>query len=64
MKLTKESNELMSFFIKNACLKTKQTNKTNAILKNIYDEIKRGVSYVNITKVKMGNTFYIHKNFF
>ena len=58
MKLTKESNELMSFFIKNVCLKTKQTNKTNAILKNIYDEIKRGVSYVNTTKVKMGNTFY------
>jgi len=58
MKLTKESNELMTLFVKNDCLKTKQTKKTNTILKNIYDEIKEGVSYVNTTKTQMGNTFY------
>ena len=58
MKLTKESNELMSFFVKNNCLKTKQTKKTDAILKDIYDEIKRGVSYVNAIKGNKGNTFY------
>ena len=61
MKLTKESNELMSLFVKNDCLKTKQTKQnkqTNSILKNIYDEIKEGVSYVNTIKSKMGNTFY------
>ena len=58
MKLTKESNELMSFFTKNDCLKTKQTKKTDAIFKDIYDEIKEGVSYVNTIKSKMGNTFY------
>ena len=58
MKLTKESNELISFFVKNDCLKTKQTKKTDAILKNVYDEIKEGVSYVNTIKAKMGNAFY------
>jgi hypothetical protein len=58
MKLTKESNELISFFVKNDCLKTKQTKKTDAILKNVYDEIKEGVSYVNTIKAKMGNVFY------
>ena len=59
MKLTKESNELMSFFVKNDCLKTKQTKKTDAIFKDIYDEIKEGVSYVNTIKSKTAtNTFY------
>ena len=58
MKLTKESNELMSLFVKNDCLKTKQTKKTDTILKKIYDEITDGVSYVNTKKEKMGNTFY------
>ena len=58
MKLTKESNELISFFIKNDCLKTKQTHKTDSILKNIYDEIKAGVSYVNTIKANKANSFY------
>ena len=58
MKLTKESNELMSFFTKNDCLKTKQTKKTDAIFKDIYDEIKEGVSYVNTIKANKANTFY------
>ena len=58
MKLTKESNELMSFFVKNDCLKTKQTKKTDAIFKDIYDEIKEGVSYVNTIKANKANTFY------
>ena len=58
MKLTKESNELMSFFTKNDCLKTKQTKKTDVIFKDIYDEIKEGVSYVNTIKANKANTFY------
>ena len=58
MKLTKESNKLMSFFTKNDCLKTKQTKKTDAIFKDIYDEIKEGVSYVNTIKANKANTFY------
>ena len=58
MKLTKESNELMSIFIKNKCLSSSQTKKTDSILKIIYDEIKNGVSYVNTKKANMGNKFY------
>lgn len=65
MKITKESNKLMSFFVENNCLlplnKTKQTNKTNKtnnILKTLYDEIKNGVSYINDLKSKIGISFY------
>jgi hypothetical protein len=39
MKLTKESNELMSIFIKNKCLLSSQTKKTDAILKIIYEKL-------------------------
>ena len=59
MKITKESNKLMSFFIKHNCLiPLKQTNKTDAILKNIFKEIKNGVSYVDHIKETMGDDFY------
>ena len=59
MKITKESNKLMSFFVENNCLlPLKQTNKTDNILKNLYDEIKMGVSYISELKSKMGDSFY------
>jgi len=59
MKITKESNKLMSFFVENNCLlPLKQTKKTDSMLKNLYDEIKNGVSYINSVKSKMGNSFY------
>ena len=59
MKITKESNKLMSFFVENNCLlPLKQTKKTDSMLKNLYDEIKNGVSYINSVKAKMGNSFY------
>jgi hypothetical protein len=59
MKITEESNMLMSFFVKNNCLlPLKQTNKTDAILKKLYNDIKNGVSYINFIKTKMGNLFY------
>jgi len=59
MKITKESNKLMSFFVENNCLlPLKQTKKTDSMLKNLYDEIKNGVSYINSIKSKMGNSFY------
>ena len=59
MEITKESNELISFFVKNNCvLPLKQTNKTDIILKNLYDDIKNGFSYVNTIKTKIGNSFY------
>lgn len=59
MKLTKESNKLMSFFIKHNCLiPIKQTKKTDAIFKKLYDEIVDGVSYITELKSKMGTLFY------
>lgn len=59
MKLTKESNKLMSFFIKHNCLiPIKQTKKTDAIFKKLYDEIVDGVSYITELKSKMGTSFY------
>jgi hypothetical protein len=59
MKITKESNKLMSFFVENNCLlPLKQTKKTDSMLQNLYDEIKNGVSYINSVKAKMGNSFY------
>lgn len=59
MKLTKESNKLMSFFVEQKCLLPhQQTNKTDSILKKIYSEIKRGVSYIDELKSKNGDLFY------
>ena len=60
MNITKESNKLISFFIKYNCiLPIKQTNKTNDILQNIYKEIKNGVSYVHHLKTTIGeDAFY------
>ena len=59
MKLTKESNKLMSFFIKHNCvIPIKQTKKTDAIFKTLYNEIVDGVSYISELKSKMGASFY------
>jgi hypothetical protein len=59
MKFTKESNKLMSFFIKHNCLlPVKQTRKTDMIFKKLYYEICDGVSYIEEIKTKMGSSFY------
>jgi hypothetical protein len=59
MNITEESRKLMSFFVEHECLiPIKQTNKTRAIFKNIYNEIHSGVSYIQNIKAKMGNMFY------
>ena len=59
MKLTKESNKLMAFFVENNCLLPhQQTTKTDTILKKIYEDIKTGVSYINDLKLKNGDFFY------
>ena len=59
MKITKESNKLMSFFVEHNCLlPLKQTSKTDALLKKLYNDIKNGVSYINEIKLKMGDSFY------
>lgn len=59
MKLTRESNKLMSFFIKNNCLvPTKQTKKTDAVFKKLYDKIVDGFSFIEKLKSKRGILFY------
>ena len=59
MKLTKESKKLMSFFANNNCLLPfKQTKKTNTLLKQIYNNITDGVSYIQSLKTKNGPSFY------
>jgi len=59
MKLTKESNKLMSFFIRHNCLMPiKQTKKTDAIFIKLYHEITEGVSYIESVKARLGTSFY------
>ena len=59
MKLTKESNKLMSFFIRHNCLMPiKQTKKTDAIFIKLYHEITEGVSYIESVKTRLGSSFY------
>ena len=59
MKLTKESNKLMSFFIRHNCLiPIKQTKKTDTIFIKLYHKIKEGVSYIDSIKSNLGTNFY------
>ena len=59
MKITKESKRLMSFFVKNNCiLPLRQTNKTNALLKKLFDELTDGVSFIQSIKSKYKQLFY------
>jgi len=59
MKITKESQKLMSFFVDNNCLfPLKQTKKTDILLKKLYVEITQGVSYIQYLKTTNGLSFY------
>jgi hypothetical protein len=59
MKITKESQKLMSFFVHHNCIiPLKQTKKTNTILRKLYNEISDGVSYIQSLKDKNGPLFY------
>ena len=59
MKITKESQQLMSFFVNHNCVLTvKHTNKTNELLKKLFAEITNGVSYIHSLKQKLGSAFY------
>jgi len=59
MNLTKNSNSLIKFFVKNNCLNPiRQTKKTNTIFKTLYHEIMSGFSYINSLKHKMKDRFY------
>ena len=59
LKLTKNSELLMSFFLEKKCINhSEQTAKTNNILKKLYHDIKRGETFVKAQKAKEGNSFY------
>ena len=59
MKITNESYNLMSFFVKNNCIKPlKQTKKTDSLMYKLYQEIYDGFKYINNIKSKMGPSFY------
>jgi hypothetical protein len=59
MKITNESYDLMSFFVKNNCIKPlKQTKKTDTLITKLYQEIFDGFKYIHNIKSKMGLSFY------
>ena len=59
MKPTKESHNLMSFFLKNNCLfPLSQTSKTKMLFTKLYKEIHEGVNYIENVKSKLGSSFY------
>lgn len=62
MKLTHESQQLLSFFVKHNCLTPqKQTTKTDNILKILFKQITSGVSYINEFKSKNPYTSKIER---
>jgi len=59
MKLTKNSELLMSFFLERKCINhVAQSSKTEKILKHLYSDIKRADSYINSQKTREGDGFY------
>ena len=59
MKISKNSNLLMSFFLKNNYINhNKQTKKTNTILLELYNELIRAYNFLLITKKTNGDSIY------
>jgi hypothetical protein len=58
MKLTKNSELLMSFFSENHINHVRQTNKTNDILKTLYHEILKSYNYLLMLKQTKGQNLY------
>jgi hypothetical protein len=59
LKLTKNSEMLMSFFLEKKCINhSEQTYKTNNVLKQLYHDIKEGEAFVKAQKAKEGDSFY------
>jgi hypothetical protein len=59
LRLTKNSEMLMSFFLEKKCINhSEQTAKTNNILKQLYYDIKQGETFVKNQKAKEGDSFY------
>lgn len=57
--LTKQSEQLVSFFMKNRCFNhNSQTKKTQMILKKILLEIKNGFDTIHEKKMQLGDEFY------
>ena len=59
MKLTTESEKLMSMFIKNKCIShSKQTNKTDNVLRQLYTDMRDADELIKAEKRRLGNSFY------
>jgi len=59
MKLTKNSETLMSFFLEKKCINhSEHTTKTDNILKKLYYDIKRADTFIKAQKAKEGTSFY------
>ena len=59
MKLTKNSETLMSFFLEKKCINhSEQTTKTDNILKKLYYDIKQADTFIKAQKAKEGTSFY------
>ena len=59
MKLTKNSELLMSFFLERKCINhVEKTYKTEKILKHLYSDIKQADSFIKAQKTKEGDGFY------
>jgi len=59
MKLTKNSELLMSFFLERKCINhVAQSSKTEKILKRLYSDIKSADTFIKSQKEKEGDGFY------
>ena len=59
MNLSKKSKILMTFFTKNECINHyKQTDKTQKILLELYDDILEAYEYISSLKHAKGHQFY------
>ena len=59
MKLTKNSELLMSFFLERKCINhVAQSSKTEKILKHLYSDIKSADAFIKAQKAKEGDAFY------
>lgn len=59
MKITNNSQSLMSFFLDNNCINhVEQNNKTKIILKKLFGELRKADNYIKEKKQKEGSKFY------
>ena len=59
MKLTKQSQLLMSFFLEKKCIYyNEQTAKTKELLKKLYYDMKKADAYIKTQKARLNDRFY------